>query len=94
MLSYGEIAMNPIIKSQVGQKLTSEIKSKIKDAFWTAFNEWEEEGQTDLDGQYILTVCENIQVSENEEDFIAIPIDFEDRDGGYLEVYGLREIEN
>ena len=50
---------------------------------------WENEGQNDINGRYVLTICEKIEKG-NIDEYVSIPIDYDGQDGGYLHVYGLR----
>lgn len=86
------------ISSQEKQKLSKEIKSKILKAFFKEYKTWNGQQQENLAGTYKLTVCEKVEIGKRDE-HIAIPIEHENtdgecNDGGYLEVFGLRETEN
>ena len=48
--------------------------------------------QEDLDGHYTLVVCEKVEKTDNANDCIAVDIEREGPDGGYLHVYGWREL--
>ena len=73
----------------MNQKITQKISSLIQYELMQQMKIWENEGQTDLDGRYVLTICEKIQKGDLNE-YISIPIEYDKQDGGYLHVYGMR----
>ena len=81
--------VNLFIKSNTKQELENEIIEKIIIEFETEFENWEDQKQECIHGDYTLNVCENVELAEDTE-YVSIPIDFDGLDGGYLHVYGLR----
>lgn len=73
------------------QRVTRKIRSMIKNEFQKQFKVWKTEGQEYLEGSYSLGICEKIQIGKKDE-YVSIPISHEGQDGGYLHVYGLREM--
>ena len=83
--------VNLFIISNTKQDLKNEIIEKIITEFQTEYESWENQKQECIHGDYTLAVCENVELAEDTE-YISIPIDFDGLDGGYLHVYGLREV--
>lgn len=79
------------ILSATRQHLTQEMKNIIKEHFKEEYQVWKEEGQKNLTGEYYLTVCEDVEISKDDEDYISVAISKDGNDGGYLHVYGMRE---
>jgi hypothetical protein len=63
----------------------------IEKEFQKQFKIWKREGQENLEGSYSLGVCEKVEVGKK-TDYVSIPISHEGEDGGYLHVYGLKEM--
>ena len=83
--------VNLFIESITKQELKNEIIEKIIIEFETEFESWENQKQECIHGHYTLTICENVELAEDTE-YVSIPIDYDGLDGGYLHVYGLREV--
>ena len=83
--------VNLFIESITKQDLKNEIIEKIIIEFETEFESWENQKQECIHGHYTLTICENIEIAQDTE-YVSIPIDYDGLDGGYLHVYGLREV--
>ncbi len=86
------------IKSMLSQKLDQKIKSEILDEFWGQYANWKADGQKNISGDYRLTLYEEIEFTGNyDDDFITVSIEkygeYDMDDGGYMQVFGLREIE-
>ncbi len=85
------------IKSMLSQKLDQKIKSMILEDFWDSYAEWKADGQKNISGDYRLVIYEEIEFTGNYDDSISISIEkfaeFDMDDGGYMQVFGLREIE-
>ena len=83
--------VNLFIESITKQELENEIIEKIITEFETEFESWENQKQECIHGHYTLTICENIEIAQDTE-YVSIPIDYDGLEGGYLHVYGLREV--
>ena len=85
------------IKSMLSQKLDQKIKSEILDEFWDQYANWKADGQKNISGDNRLVIYEEIEFTGNYDDSISISIEkfaeFDMDDGGYMQVFGLREIE-
>lgn len=81
------------------QVLSRKIQSEIRDEFNGEMENWKDQGQKNLSGKYELQICEKIEYTGDMSDMIAIPIEKVDeensveRDGGFLHIYGIREME-
>jgi len=84
--------MTTTIISLVNQKLSEKIQSMISAEFRKSYKEWKKDGQENLRGEYILSICE--QIEYNKKGCVSIPIEKDGVDGGYLEVYGIQQIPN
>ncbi len=87
------------IKSMLSQKLDQKIKSEILDEFWDQYANWKADGQKNISGDYRLAIYEEIEFTGNyDDDSISISIEkygeYDMEDGGYMQVFGLREIED
>ena len=84
------------IKSMLSQKLDENIKSEILDEFWDQYANWKADGQKNISGDYRLVIYEEIEFTGNYDDSISISIEkfgqYDMEDGGYMQVYGIREI--
>ena len=86
------------IKSMLSQKLDKKIKSMILEDFWDSYAEWKADGQKNISGDYRLTLYEEIEFTgDYDHDSISVSIEkygeYDMDDGGYMQVFGLREIE-
>ncbi len=85
------------IKSMLSQKLDQKIKSMILEDFWDSYAEWKADGQKNISGDYRLVIYEEIEFTGNyDDDSISISIEkfgeYDMDDGGYMQIYGIREI--
>ncbi len=82
----------------LSQKLDEKIKSEILDEFWGQYANWKADGQKNISGDYRLAIYEEIEFTGNYDDFITVSIEkygeYDMYDGGYFDVYGIREIPN
>ena len=81
----------------LSQKLDEKIKSEILDEFWGQYAEWKADGQKHLSGDYRLAIYEEIEFTgDYDHDSISISIEkfgeYDMEDGGYMQVFGIREI--